>query len=196
MGKPIVDAARLRVTLQGLSPAPWREIEVPLSMTLSGLHDTIQIAFLWFNAHLWEFHIDEKCYALPFEDDFFDPQDRIYNAKSNRLKKLLTGSVTEFIYIYDMGDDWTHQIEVLELFDAPAGSRLPVFLNGQWRTPPEDVGGVPGFEAFIEAMENPKHLEHQDVLHWYGDPFDRSDIEPEIINIQMKRLANMRRVKT
>ena len=95
-----------------------------------------------------------------------------------------------------MGDDWTHQIEVLELFDAPVGSRLPMFLNGQWRTPPEDVGGVPGFEAFIEAMENPKHPEHQDVLNWYGDPFDRSDIEPEIINIQMKRLANMRRVKT
>ena len=40
------DAVRLRVTLLDLKSAPWREIEMPLSMTLNGLHFAIQVAFL------------------------------------------------------------------------------------------------------------------------------------------------------
>ena len=36
------DAAKLRITLLELDPAPWRDVDVPLSMTFKGLHDTIQ----------------------------------------------------------------------------------------------------------------------------------------------------------
>ncbi len=94
-----------------------------------------------------------------------------------------------------MGDNWEHHIEVVDLFDAPKGSRLPRFIKGQWRTPPEDIGGVPGFEMFLEAINDPAHEEHDHLIEWYGRPFEREDIEPDIIKIQMGRLANMRRPK-
>ena len=188
------DAARLRITLLDLDPAPWREVEVPLSMTFKGLHDTIQAAFLWFDSHLWEFEFAGRRYGIPPDDDFGG--DKVYNANTARLTRLRDTGITEFLYTYDMGDNWEHHIAVLDLFDVPAGSRLPVFLDGQWRTPPEDVGGAPGFEMFLEAINDPGHEEHDHLLDWYGKPFDPNDIERDIVKIQIARLAAMRRPKT
>ena len=194
MSKPAApDAARLRITLHDLDPAPWRMVDVPLSMTFKALHNTIQAAFLWFDSHLWEFDFGGRRYGLPFDDDFGD--DRVYNATTARLTKLREGQVSAFLYTYDMGDNWEHHIEVVELFDMAKGVRLPRLVDGRWRTPPEDVGGPPGFERFLEAIGDPTHEEHQHLLDWYGKPFDREDIERDIIDIQMNRLANMRRAK-
>ncbi len=193
MNTKVPDAARLRITLLDLDPAPWRVIEVPLSMTFKGLHDTIQAAFLWFNCHLWEFDVTDRRYGLPLDDGL--GFEKVYNANTARLTKLRDSGITEFLYTYDMGDNWEHHVEVLELFDMPTGARLPVFIDGKWRTPPEDVGGAPGFEMFLEAMHDPNHEEHENLVDWYGQPFDPNDIEPEIVKIQMDRLANMRRSK-
>lgn len=189
----VLDAAKLRVTLIDLHPAPWREIDVPLSMTFKGLHDTIQAAFLWFDSHLWEFEFAGRRYGLPFDEDFGG--DKVYNANTTRLTKLRDRGISEFLYTYDMGDNWEHHIEVLDLFEAPKGARLPAFLTGQWRTPPEDVGGVPGFEMFLEAISDPAHEDHDHLTDWYGRPFSREDIEPDIVKIQIARLAAMRRPK-
>ena len=198
------DAARLRITLHDVDPAPWRTVEVPLSMTFKGLHDTIQAAFLWFDSHLWEFDYGGRRYGLPFDDDFGDDDfgdddfggDKIRNAATARLTKLRDGQVPEFLYTYDMGDNWEHHIEVVELFDMEKGARLPRFVDGKWRTPPEDVGGPPGFEMFLQAIADPTHEEHDHLLDWNDGPFDREDIERHTITIQMGRLANMRRPKT
>ncbi|MFQ5621928.1 MAG: plasmid pRiA4b ORF-3 family protein [Paracoccaceae bacterium] len=190
----MTDAARLRITLLYLDPAPWREVEVPLSMTFKGLHDTIQAAFQWFDYHLWEFDFGGRRYGIPFDDGFGD-DDKVYSASTARLTKLRDTGVKEFRYVYDMGDNWEHLIEVTGLFEAERGSRLPRFVNGKWRAPPEDVGGPPGFEMFLEAMADPAHEDHDDLLEWYDGPFDPEDINEQYVKIQMGRLANMRRPK-
>ncbi|MEQ8784586.1 MAG: hypothetical protein RIE06_33430 [Roseibium album] len=48
---------------------------------------------------------------------------------------------------------------------------MPVFIDGKWRTPTEDIGGAPGFEMFLEAMADPSHEEHENLADWYGKPF-------------------------
>ena len=101
--------------------------------------------------------------------------------------------VKEFLYVYDMGDNWEHHIEVLNLFTADAKTPLPRLLGGKWRRPPEDIGGAPGFENFLEAMSDPDHEDHQDLLTWHGGPFDPKDIEKDQIKIVLKRLANRRK---
>lgn len=190
---PVPDAARLRITLLDLDPAPWREVEVPLSMTFKRLHETIQAAFLWFDCHLWEFDFDGRRYGPPFDEDFGG--DKIHNANTTRLTKLRDSGVTEFRYVYDMGDNWEHQIEILDLFDIPKGARLPTFIDGRWKKPPEDIGGVPGFEMFLEAINDPAHEEHEHFMELYDGSFDREDIEADIVKIQIKRLAAMRTSK-
>ena len=94
-----------------------------------------------------------------------------------------------------MGDNWEHHIEVVELFTAAPQTLLPNFVKGKFRRPPEDIGGFPGFEMFLEAIGDPKHPEHKHLLEWHGGPFDANDIEEETIHIQMKRLAKIRRRK-
>lgn len=115
--------------------------------------------------------------------------DRVYNASTTRLTKLRDGGVVEFLNTYEMGDNWEHHIEVLDLLDAPTGSRLPFLLDGRSRAPPEDIDGVPGFEIFLEAINGPNHEDHDDLVEWYGRSFDHGDIEPDIVNIQVARLA-------
>lgn len=193
MTQAVPDAARLRITLLDLDPAPWREVDVPLSMTFKGLHDTIQAAFLWFDSHLWEFEVGGRRYGLPLDADF--GLEKISNANTARLTRLRDNAISEFLYTYDMGDNWEHRIKVVDLFHMQKGTRLPAFLDGKWKTPPEDVGGAPGFEMFLEAIADPAHEEHDHLVKWYGNPFDRDDIEPDIVKIQMDRLASMRRPK-
>ena len=193
------DAARLRITLLDLDPAatPWREVEVPLSLTFKGLHDTIQAAFLWFDYHLWEFEFEGRRYGTPFEDGFdgMPDDEKIYKADGARLSKLRDSGITEFLYVYDMGDYWEHHIEVLDLFRADAQTPLPRLLGGEWRRPPEDIGGVPGFENFLEVLGDPNHEDHEDLLDWHGGPFDPENIEKEQVEFALKRLANRRRPK-
>jgi len=193
MTQTVPDAARLRITLLDIDPAPWREVDVPLSMTFKGLHDTIQVAFLWFDSHLWEFEVGGRRYGIPLDDDF--GFEKVSNANTTRLTKLRDNAISEFLYTYDMGDNWEHRIEVIVLFKMPKGTRLPTFVDGKWKTPPEDVGGAPGFEMFLEIIADPAHEEHDHLREWYGKPFDHDDIEPDIVKIQMDRLAGMRRPK-
>lgn len=189
----MIDAARLRITLADLHPAPWREVEVPLSMTLKGLHDTIQAAFLWFDYHLWEFEIDGRRYGLAMDDHFGG--EKIYKAETTRLRRLRDMQGQRFLYTYDFGDNWEHEIEILSLFELEPGTRLPRLLAGKWRTPPEDIGGPPGFELFLEAINDPGHPEHDHLKRWYGRPFEPDDFEPERVKIQLDRLARQRQPK-
>lgn len=191
MSKP--DAARLRITLLDLDPAPWRLVDIPLSMTFKSLHGTIQAAFLWLDYHLWEFDYGNRRYGLPFDDGFGGP--KTYNATTARLTRLADGKIKSFLYTYDMGDNWQHRIDVVDLFEMQTGTRLPRLVEGEWRTPPEDVGGSPGFEMFLEALSDPDHEEHATMLEWHGGPFDAQDIQRDVVDIHISRLAHMRRPK-
>jgi hypothetical protein len=186
----MTDAARLRITILDLNPAPWREIEVPLSMTFKGLHDAVQAAFLWSDAHLWEFDVDGRRYGPPFDDGV--DGERLYNANVARLTELRDGNTRSFLYTYDFGDSWMHRIDVLKVFMADPAIRLPRYLGGQWRTPPEDIGGAPGFDLFREAIADPKHPEHAHFVDWYGEAFAPEDTDETVVKRQFGRLAKAR----
>lgn len=186
----MIDAARLRITLMDLDPAPWREIEVPLSMSFKNLHDAIQAAFLWFDAHLWEFEVGGKRYGLPLDDDL--GFEKVHKASVAKLAKLRDADIKTFVYTYDMGDNWEHCIDVVSLFEAEPGARLPRFIAGAHRPPPEDVGGPPGFEMFLEAVNDPAHPEHAHLSAWYGKPFNPDDIEEKTIRMRLGALAKTR----
>jgi hypothetical protein len=65
-------------------------------------------------------------------------------------------------------------------FDADA--RLPLCLKGSRACPPEDVGGIPGFEMFLEAISDPSHPEYEDMLEWVGGNFDPEHFDLEETN--------------
>ena len=135
------------------------------------LHDIIQVTVGWTDSHLFEFVVDDRVNSEPLPDDELFER-KVYNAAGIRLRTLIGRGVERFLYIYDFGDDWRHDVVIEEIRDGEADVDYPAFVAGERRCPPEDVGGVPGFMRFLEAALNPFHDEHEVVLTWYGKPFD------------------------
>jgi hypothetical protein len=183
----MADAAPIRVTMLNLDPAPWRAFDVSPSVTLAALHDIIQAAFLWQDSHLWQFEIGDRIYG-PEAENF--PGMRIYKAGNMKLSQVRDAGFVDFLYTYDMGDNWEHRVQLLETRSTDAD--LPRFCAGEWRSPPEDIGGFPGFELFLAAIADPGHPEHAELIDWHGGPFDRTDIGEAEIRARMARLAKGR----
>jgi hypothetical protein len=76
--------------------------------------------------------------------------------------------------------------------DADPKAEYPRYIEGAGRAPPEDVGGIPGFELFLDAIGNPKHEQHRELKRWYGLPFDPEQAAEDDIHIRFGKLARRR----
>jgi hypothetical protein len=189
MSEPVV---RVRIELEGTDPLVWRDLDLPLSTTLATLHDLIQVVMRWQDYHLHEFEVGEKVYGVPDPEDAFEDR-KVYQEKSIRLGNLIERGVREFLYVYDFGDNWRHRISVQDLRQGDAAVEYPRFVAGARRAPPEDVGSISGFEAFLEAMADPEHENHAPMLEWYGKTFDPDDIDERHIRMIVEDFAARRR---
>jgi len=184
--------ACIRIELQGIEPTIWRQVDVPLSSTLMALHDIIQVVMGWRDAHLFEFNVGDKIYGDPFPDDDFEERT-VYKARSIRLRALLDRGFDRFVYIYDFGDYWCHDIIIKGVRDGAADTNYPVFVGGARRCPPEDVGSSMGYEEFLEAVSDPAHEEHDRMLTWYGRFYDPDDIDERRVRRVIESFAARRR---
>jgi len=93
----------------------------------------------------------------------------------NETKVTLTkalGGLKSFTYLYDYGDNWQHKVKVEKVLNIDLGLTSPLCLAGRNACPPEDVGGAPGYSEFLEAINDPTHEEHQQMIDWCGGSFD------------------------
>ncbi len=180
----------LKITLNHSKPPIWRRVQLP-DCTLNELHHVIQYAMGWDNCHLHEFVVGNRRFQ-PALDEF--GVDAMWNmggmddsepTEETMLSDLVPGSSKKpfrFKYMYDFGDGWEHTISVesVEFLDeAPA---VPVCLAGKRACPPEDCGGVWGYAALLEALADPTHPEHAELLEWCGGPIDAEEFDPEELN--------------
>jgi hypothetical protein len=184
--------ARLRITLEDIEPEIWRSVEVPLDMPLKSLHDVIQAAFGWQDYHLYEFQIGEKYYGIP-DPDGPPWAPRIMNAKTTKLQTVVARGIEAFTYTYDFGDDWRHRVVVEAIGTAEPNTTYPRLLDGKRRGPPEDVGGVPGYFDFLDAVTTPGDPNGQSLLTWYGGPYDPDDIDTLTIRLRLGTIVKRRR---
>lgn len=189
MSEPV---ARLLIELEDITPRIWRRVDVPTGITLSTLHEVIQAVMRWENAHLYEFRAGERVYGEPFPD-MESPSRRVYKAKGVRLNQLIDRGVDRFLYVYDFGDDWRHRVTVEDVRDGDPDTDYPIFVDGARRAPPEDVGGLPGFVAFLDTIGDRRHPQHAELREWAGGAFDPQDIEPRAIELDLDMLAEFRR---
>ena len=188
----IEQVARIRVELRELEPRIWRRVDLPLSSTLEALHHIVQVAFRWQDYHLYEFGVGERVYGVPSDEDAFYDR-KVYKASAIRLKTVVERGVDRFLYVYDFGDDWRHDVIVEEVRDGAGDAEYPVFVDGARRCPPEDVGGPPGFMEFLEAVLDRGHEQHARMTEWYGGQFDPEDIDETWIRSVLKMYAARRR---
>lgn len=180
----VPELLQLKIELAWIKPLIWRRVVVPESITLPKLHQVIQVAMGWMDCHLHDFEIAGEHYGIPDPD--FEWGEPVRSEQRVRLGTAL-GAAKSFRYTYDFGDDWEHRIKIEKrLPPDPELAKRALCIAGANACPPEDVGSVPGFADFVAAMSDPKHPEHQDMMEWYGRPFDPSHFDFVAINLELQ----------
>ena len=148
----------------------------------------------WTNSHLHLFKIDGENYGDPdllndgFED--FECIDSTVTKISEIVPKA--GKRFQFRYEYDFGDSWQHEVLFEGCLKAEKGSRYPLCVEGERKCPPEDVGGVSGYSRFLEAIANPNHERHDELVEWAGD-FDPEEFDAvKATNVMRRGLPDWR----
>ncbi len=59
--------------------------------------------------------------------------------------------------------------------------------------PPEDCGGIPGFYDLVEALNDPNHERHEEMLDWIGDDFDPQAFSVDKVNRMLAHLGRHRK---
>jgi Plasmid pRiA4b ORF-3-like protein len=178
---------QFKITLLDIKPAIWRRIQVP-DCTLADLHEYIQAAFDWENCHLHQFEIDGVQYSEPaldgedFDMDFEDETDVL-------LSKLLPKSArrTQWIYEYDFGDGWRHEISFEGFPPNDPKAKYPTCLEGERACPPEDCGGPWGYGDYLAAIADPRHEQHEEMMEWRG-PFDPEAFDAKKATKEMRKV--------
>ncbi|KAH2846168.1 hypothetical protein KXW36_008653, partial [Aspergillus fumigatus] len=62
----------MKITLDDVTPAVSRTLEVPLNIRLDRLHTVIQTAFSWTDSHLWEMSFGQTGFGIPDPEYGFD----------------------------------------------------------------------------------------------------------------------------
>lgn len=178
---------QIKITLDDTHPPIWRRVLIPDNITLLHLHYIIQTTMGWENAHLHDFIIDEQYYGDP-EDDEYGTFGTI-DEKKMKLNEVIPGEKFRFSYEYDFGDGWEHTLLVEKILESEEGVQYPLCIKGKRACPPEDIGGVWGYENFLEAMSSPDHPERDEYSEWYGGEFDPETFDIEEVNLRLARIS-------
>jgi hypothetical protein len=88
-------------------------------------------------------------------------------------------------YEYDFGDSWEYRITIEKILPPDSGVAMRALcLDGARARPPEDCGGIRGYDNPFKIIKNPEHEESASMLEWLGAAYRRSRKEchePRII---------------
>ena len=194
----------LRVILEDTEPAIWRVFDIDGSMSLLDLHTVIQAAMGWEDCHLHQFG------DRPFHARLRDGEEPLIWLDRESIEDGLPGidETTETItgalarargtlwYEYDFGDSWLHRIDTLGTYEAGPDKFGAVILDGAQAAPPEDCGGIGGFEHLLEVLDGPEseeRAEKEEWLQWCRGPWNpyRSDaFSPESANAFLRGVVS------
>jgi hypothetical protein len=182
---------QLKVTLYDIAPPIWRCFLIAGDTTLSDLHWILQLGMGWTHSHLHRFEIGDAEYSDP-SFDLSDSPDEFGDEFHTRLDSAVSGEGSRFLYEYDFGDCWRHDIEVEKIQSAAEGETYPKLIGGERACPPEDCGGVTGYANFLEGIGDENHPEHEDLLAWAGGHFDPERFDVEGVNWILRRFAEIK----
>ena len=178
-GSPV--AYLLHIELRDARPKIWRQVWVDPAITLRKLHAVVQAAMGWHDAHLYGFAVPGpgragRYWGAPngqrFElaaardGDLFDVEPSNDDARQP-LNGLLHAPKDKLLYLYDFGDDWEHVITLAQI--QPDAEPRPRLTGAGGGCPPEDCGGVPGFEQLRDDWNNPDFPDRAELLDWLAE---------------------------
>lgn len=172
---------------------------MPDSYNFFELHSAIQDAMGWNDSHLHSFTVDQRgkqksksassaglvqTISLPnpeFDDDVFanDDKDELQEIIGNWFGKV----TQQCVYTYDYGDGWDHTVLLEKTLPFAENSKYPQCTGGKNACPPDDCGGIGGYEHLKAVLSDVKHEEHEDMLEWLclesAVEFDPTNFDPK-----------------
>ena len=179
-----------KIKLRGVSkPTVWRRVSVPESYAFTEFHLIIQAAFGWKNCHLYEFvdTLFRPTYRIVESShfEFCDERD-VLNADETAISDYFKSVGDKCVYTYDFGDCW--ELDVLWEKIENDGICDPFCITGKGLCPPENCGGVYGYERLKElAKADSFSPEDEELFEWYG--FDYDCFDPEYFDLDEAKFA-------
>ncbi len=187
-----VTVYQLKVSLRAITPLIWRRLLVTSDTTIAQLHDVLQIAVGWEDLHLHQFRIHGKAYGV-YRDGGISFAD---NPREITLAAFKLRKGERFVYEYDMGDLWQHDIRLEQVAPLDPSTHYPTCSDGAGDCPPEDCGGPGGYMSLMEERSSWPELwqAHDDVglvaqrlLAWYeGGP--RPTYDDDEFSVALERM--------
>jgi hypothetical protein len=171
----------------------------------------IQVAMPWTNSHLHQFIAPSK-EPRPTREEVdrrirrgtYDPAwaagvryvshpsfelDYSEDETAVRLDELAPERRAKFVYEYDFGDSWDHQVLVEKITDPDSGTTChPHCTDGERACPPDDCGGIPGFYRMLDILASDEDDEYEDMVEWLGGAFDPEQFDVDEVNRQLGRM--------
>lgn len=209
-------AYKIKIILRNSDPLIWRRVIVPSEITFKRLHDVIQFTMGWKDYHLYDFNIKEENLRITCDEEAiaeYDYYSKIkltkandphgYIAKLLEIKPKLSDKVKidkylinnkNIEYIYDFGDYWKHDV-VLEEVVEDYKYGYPICLEGVGACPPEDIGGVLGYEEFLHIFNDKNHPEHEELRQWAKNNYYKENFDVDDLNIFMSNTLQLKKIK-
>jgi hypothetical protein len=178
---------QLKITLRDVRPPVWRRLVVPANLPLPILHVVFQVAMGWTDSHLHLFRLGDEVWTPASEE--YDSDSLGEDTEGVALSELAPGKGSRFVYEYDFGDCWVHDVVVEKVLpEAPAALRC---LEGKRACPPEDCGGPWGYAHLREVLADPAHVEHAELSEWSG-PLDHEEFDAGAVDVALAAVWNPR----
>jgi len=171
---------QFKIMLKGIEPLVWRRIQIAESSTFWDLHAAIQDAMGWQENHGYFFTVKElSTQREAFIGSSSTQEDEdILPGWQFKLQDYLKYSTNEvMLYLYDFTDNWEHFIAFEGSFSKQVGVDYPVCLGGERACPPENIGGVFGYERHLQILFNPRHIFYEETQQLLGA------FEPEYFDV-------------
>ena len=187
--------AHIGITLDEVVPEVSRIVAVPVGIDLHMLHLVIQAAMGWSNSHLWLIEARGSTWGMP-DPDY--PDDSLPADRTTLIDMVADIGTNKFAYIYDFGDNWSHTVKIVKPMLAAPGVAYPLLIDAVGRCPLEDSGGPWGYMEMCDALRDPAHPRHAEVMQWPGSEFDptavnRAQLEKEVADLAKLLMPRPRR---
>lgn len=159
---------QFRIELLEIQPLIWRRLQVPAEYSFWDLHVAIQDAMGWLDYHLHEYRATRpngrKIVKIGIPDEETDRS--VLPGWEVLLSSFFTKPGLAAAYDYDFGDGWRHSVLLEGILLRDQSVKYPLCTAGERACPPEDCGGIAGYERLLDILSKPDSEEFKDKAAW------------------------------
>jgi hypothetical protein len=138
----------------------------------------------WLDYHLHLFRVTKPLtgevvqIGIP-DDDAFEGDEPMLPGWEIPIANYLPHPGVVARYDYDFGDGWEHELILEAILPRQPNEKYPLCVGGARACPPEDCGGIGGYEDLLTVIQTPTHEAYERTLQWLGGRFDPEKFDPK-----------------